>query len=71
MALTRLATMTVALDSDVTAEGISQVAREEGGTVGVLVELDTGAKRCGVQSPQAAVALARAWPIYLASPLEV
>jgi len=59
MALTRVATMTVALDSDVTAQGISQVAREEGGVVRVLVELDTGAKRCGVQSPQAAVELAR------------
>jgi D-serine deaminase-like pyridoxal phosphate-dependent protein len=59
MALTRMATMTAAVDSEDTAVGISQVAREEGGVVRVLVELDTGAKRCGVQSPQAALELAR------------
>jgi D-serine deaminase-like pyridoxal phosphate-dependent protein len=51
------ARITVAVDSEATARGISEQARDR--TVGVLVELDTGGKRCGVQSPEAALALAR------------
>jgi D-serine deaminase-like pyridoxal phosphate-dependent protein len=57
--LARMATMTVAVDSVDTATGISQVVREDGGTVRILVEVDTGGKRCGVQSPEAALELAR------------
>ena len=56
--LTRWATVTVAVDSEETALGISQQAQREGYTVRTIVELDTGAKRCGVQSPSAALALA-------------
>src|SRR3546814_18981900 len=32
---------------------------EQGARIGVLVEIDIGQKRCGVQTPKAAVALAR------------
>jgi D-serine deaminase-like pyridoxal phosphate-dependent protein len=55
----RGATIIVSLDSLETAQGISDAARRMGGAVRVLVELDTGAKRCGVQSPVAARDLAR------------
>lgn len=57
LALCEKARITVAVDSEITARGIS--AQAEGVEVGVLVELDTGGKRCGVQSPEAALALAR------------
>ena len=57
--LARRATITVAVDSAETARGISQGAQKFGGSVRVLIELDTGARRCGVQSPQAALKLAR------------
>ncbi|MFQ6041558.1 MAG: alanine racemase [Candidatus Poribacteria bacterium] len=60
--LTRLAkrkTVVVAVDSEITANGVSQQAQEDGCTVGVIIELDTGGRRCGVQSPQEALELAR------------
>ncbi len=57
--LARRATITVAVDSLATAQGISEGTRRYGGSVRALIELDTGAKRCGVQSPQEALALAR------------
>ena len=57
--LVRRAQMTVALDSEDTARGISDQARADGVNVRVIVELDTGGKRCGVQSPAAARDLAR------------
>ena len=62
--LTRLvrqsrATITVAADSDITVEGLSYQAAQEGCTIRVIVEMDTGAGRCGVQSPQAALELAQ------------
>jgi D-serine deaminase-like pyridoxal phosphate-dependent protein len=53
------ARMTVAVDSETTARGISAQLQRDGGSVRVLVELDTGGKRTGVQSPQAAVELAK------------
>ncbi|MFN8443448.1 MAG: alanine racemase [Caldilineaceae bacterium] len=55
----RGATMTVAVDSLDTAQGISATAQKMGGSVRVWIEMDTGGKRCGVQSPQAAQALAQ------------
>lgn len=55
----RDATITVAVDSAETAQGISDAARQMGGSVRVLVEMDTGGKRCGVPSPTAARDLAR------------
>ncbi len=57
--LVRHATMTVALDSEETARGIADQANADGVTVRVIVELDTGGKRCGVQSPIEARDLAR------------
>jgi D-serine deaminase-like pyridoxal phosphate-dependent protein len=57
--LARRATITVAVDSVATAQGISETAKKLGGAVRVLIELDTGSRRCGVQSPQAAQTLAR------------
>ncbi|MDA0746924.1 MAG: alanine racemase [bacterium] len=56
--LCKQARITVAVDSEFIAQGISE------GTAGqceihVLVELDTGGKRCGVQTPEAALELAK------------
>ena len=59
-ALSQMATIMVAVDSIATAEGISRQAAMDGCAIPVLVELDTGGRRCGVQSPQAAVTLAQA-----------
>ena len=58
-ALVKRAQVTVALDSEVTATGISEQAIADGCVVPVIVELDTGSGRCGVQSPQAAQRLAQ------------
>lgn len=58
-ALVKRAQVTVALDSEETATGISQQAIVEGCVVPVIVELDTGSGRCGVQSPKAAQHLAQ------------
>ena len=60
--LTRLvkrAAITVAVDSEDTARGISEQAQGDDGTVRVVVELDIGGRRCGVQSPEAALELAQ------------
>ncbi|MFP2963170.1 alanine racemase [Myxococcus sp. 1LA] len=51
--------LTVALDSSEAREMLSRAARLANRTVGVLVELDLGMRRVGVQSPEDAVALAR------------
>ncbi len=58
-ALTKRARITVALDSEETATGISQQAIADSCVVPVIVELDTGSGRCGVQSPQKAHCLAQ------------
>ena len=57
--LARRATITVAIDSEVTALGIAGQARKDDCAVRVLIELDIGSNRCGVQSPEAALELAR------------
>jgi D-serine deaminase-like pyridoxal phosphate-dependent protein len=57
--LARRATMTVAVDSEDTAVGISDGAHAAGIKIRTIVELDTGSKRCGVQSPAEARDLAR------------
>lgn len=59
-ALARRARVTVALDSLQAAEEMSLAAAREGAQVRVLVELDAGMHRVGVQSVRAAVDLARA-----------
>ncbi|MFH1568624.1 MAG: alanine racemase, partial [Gemmatimonadota bacterium] len=50
---------TVAADSAATVEGLSAGARRAGCTARVVIELDTGGRRCGVQSPADALALAQ------------
>ncbi len=58
-ALVQRAQVIVALDSKETATGISEQASADGCVVPVIVELDTGSGRCGVQSPQDAQRLAQ------------
>lgn len=57
--LVRRATITVAADSEDVARGLSDQARRDGVTIPILIELDTGGRRCGAQSPEDAQALAR------------
>jgi D-serine deaminase-like pyridoxal phosphate-dependent protein len=57
--LVRRAPVMVAIDSEDTARGIAEVAGPAGVRVRALIEMDTGAKRCGVQSPEEAQNLAR------------
>ncbi|MBI2193060.1 MAG: alanine racemase [Planctomycetes bacterium] len=57
--LARQIRVLVAIDSEATASGISAPASEIGAAVGILIELDTGSHRCGVQNPEEAAALAR------------
>jgi len=59
MRLVRRVKLSVTADSEFTVGGLSTAANREGGELQVLVEFDTGAGRCGVQSPQEAAALAR------------
>jgi D-serine deaminase-like pyridoxal phosphate-dependent protein len=53
------APLTVAVDSAITARGISEQLSRDGRRVRMLIELDTGGGRVGVQSPQDALALAQ------------
>ncbi len=59
MALAARITLSVTADSAVTVRGLSKAAEEAGLALPVLIECDTGAHRCGVQSPQEAAELAR------------
>ncbi len=56
--LARLCRMTVTVDSFAVASGISEQAAIDDVEIGVLIELDTGGNRTGVQSPVAAEELA-------------
>ena len=60
MALPERVRLTVALDSVEALQGLGEAARAAGRTVGVLVEVDAGMGRVGVQSAGQAMALARA-----------
>lgn len=60
LALPERVRLTVALDSAEALAALDAAARDAGREVGVLVELDLGMRRCGVPTPEAAVALARA-----------
>ncbi len=51
--------LSVGLDSREVLQELSSAARRAGRTVGVLVELDLGMRRVGVQTPADAIALAR------------
>jgi D-serine deaminase-like pyridoxal phosphate-dependent protein len=58
VALARRARITVAADSADTVRGVSQAAAAAGLSIPMLVEMDTGAHRCGVQTPAAVTLLA-------------
>ncbi|MCC7452267.1 MAG: D-TA family PLP-dependent enzyme [Anaerolineae bacterium] len=58
MRLTQQAAISVTADSEYVVRGLSEAARRANVELPVLVECDTGAKRCGVQSPQQAADLA-------------
>ncbi len=57
--LSRRARITVAVDSADTAHGIAHAADVAGIEIPLLVEMDTGSRRCGVQSPAAVTMLAQ------------
>jgi D-serine deaminase-like pyridoxal phosphate-dependent protein len=59
MSLASRAAVSVTADSAFTVRGLSKTAQQAGLTMTVLIECDTGAQRCGVQSPQEAAELAR------------
>jgi len=59
--LTALATqakVTVIADSEDLVHGFSFAGKTAGCTIGILVEIETGAERTGVATPQAAIKLA-------------
>lgn len=57
--LCRRVKMSVTADSEYTVRGLSEVMAQAGLTLDVLIEFDTGGKRCGVQTPAEAATLAR------------
>ncbi|MCI0552495.1 MAG: D-TA family PLP-dependent enzyme [Anaerolineae bacterium] len=59
MALAKRVTVSVTADSAYVIRGLSDAAQRAGLTLTVLIECDTGAHRCGVQSPLEAAELAR------------
>jgi D-serine deaminase-like pyridoxal phosphate-dependent protein len=58
--LAREVSLRVAVDDAGDAAALSAAAVDAGSTIGVLVEVDTGMHRCGVDSPEEALAVARA-----------
>jgi D-serine deaminase-like pyridoxal phosphate-dependent protein len=58
-ALMGKASMTVAADNPVTIAGLPRAAELSGRTLDVVVEIDTGRKRAGVETPGEAIALAK------------
>jgi D-serine deaminase-like pyridoxal phosphate-dependent protein len=57
--LARDADVMVAVDEAANAEVIAEAAQAAGSELGVFIEVDTGMDRCGVDSPEEALALAR------------
>lgn len=60
MELVQRVKIAVTADSQATVNGLSTAASDWGVQLPVLIEFDSGAHRCGVQSPQEAAELARA-----------
>jgi D-serine deaminase-like pyridoxal phosphate-dependent protein len=58
-ALARRTRLSVTADSETTVEGLASAFAHAPSRLPVLVECDTGLGRCGVQTPQAALALAK------------
>lgn len=56
---TKVLKLTVTTDSNFTAQGLSAAFAQAPKPLEVLVECDTGGRRCGVQTPAAAVELAK------------
>ena len=57
--LARRTDIAVTLDNDVVAEAVASSGAAAGRPIRVLIETDTGAGRCGVQTPAGALSLAR------------
>ncbi len=57
--LAREVDLMVAVDEAANAAELAAAARSAGSTLGVLIEVDTGMDRCGVDTPEQALALAR------------
>jgi len=57
--LGRTCTILVSLDHEATAAELSRAAVAQSATMGVLVEFEAGSHRCGVQTGESAVALAK------------
>jgi len=57
--LAQRVTLHVAVDSTAVVDALAEGAREAGSTIGILLDLDVGMGRTGVQSPQAALQLAQ------------
>jgi D-serine deaminase-like pyridoxal phosphate-dependent protein len=57
--LAKRAQVRVCVDDAGNVDAIAQAARTAGSTIGVLVEVDTGMNRCGVEPGEPALALAR------------
>jgi D-serine deaminase-like pyridoxal phosphate-dependent protein len=51
--------ITVGVDSIEAVEGISEAAKRAASHIGILIEFDMGMHRCGLQSPEAFVSMAR------------
>ena len=58
-ALARRTDLAVTVDSQQVADGVAWAGGAAGRPIRVLVEVDTGAGRCGLQTPEAALSLAR------------
>jgi len=52
-------TLRMSIDSKVAADAIAEAARSAGSTVGILVDLDAGMHRTGLQTPELALELAQ------------
>ncbi|MCC7116994.1 MAG: D-TA family PLP-dependent enzyme [Anaerolineales bacterium] len=59
MNLAKRIKVSVTCDSEFVANGLSEAAQKNNLTLEVLVECDTGAHRCGVQTPEQAATLAK------------
>lgn len=59
VALAQRVRLSVTLDNAVVAGEIDEAMRQVGRVLPVLIECDTGGERCGVQTPEEAVGLAR------------
>lgn len=57
--LAREAAVKTAVDDEVQIDGLSRAASEAGSTIGVLIDVDEGMHRCGVDSAEEALPLAQ------------